>query len=342
MALLWIEGFEGFGDTTGIAPQPTGIVARKYPVTLGEASMDVEVGRGGNGFCLEWEASSLYIQSPHLTIDATCVAGFAFQFAAPDADEILVLYDGITVGMTLFLNFDGTIQIKRGSTVLGTSALSLFTNTWYYIEFKVLTDNAAGTADLVVNGSNWLSLSGIDTQAGANAYHTAFRLKAHGELCKFDDLYFLDGTGSVNNDILGNRKVVAIDPDGAGDDSDWAPSAGSNYQNVDDGALLDEDTTYNETSTDAHQDLFTYEDLPANVASIDGIQITNEARITAGTMDLSAVIKTGATVDAGSPVTVASTSYVTTVRVVEEDPDTASAWTPSGVDGAQFGVRANT
>jgi hypothetical protein len=137
--------------------------------------------------------------------------------------------------------------------------------------------------------------------------------------------------------------VLATDPNGAGDDSDWTPSAGSNYENVDDGALLDEDTTYNETSTDAHQDLYTYEDLPATVVTIDGIQITNEARIAAGNMNLSTVVKTGTTTDVGDPDAISSEDYVTTTaRILEEDPDTLAAWTPSGVNGAQFGVRANT
>ena len=52
MALLWIEGFEGFGTTTGAAPKPAGAMGRKYPFIAQEGSMDIETGRDG-GYCIE-------------------------------------------------------------------------------------------------------------------------------------------------------------------------------------------------------------------------------------------------------------------------------------------------
>jgi hypothetical protein len=59
-------------------------------------------------------------------------------------------------------------------------------------------------------------------------------------------------------------------------------------------------------------------------------------------MDVSQNIKTGGTEYPGSADTIVSTSYVTITRLEEDDPDTSVAWTVSGVNGAQFGVRANT
>jgi hypothetical protein len=59
-------------------------------------------------------------------------------------------------------------------------------------------------------------------------------------------------------------------------------------------------------------------------------------------MDIRNVVKSGTTEDAGSGITITDTSWGTVVRVVEEDPDTAVAWTPSGVNAAQFGILANT
>ncbi len=345
MALLWIEGFEGFGSSLGSAPSPTDILSRKYPLINGESGMDIETGRGGSGYCIEIGGSTgYYFQCPNLTTDPTCVIGAAVKIPSLPASLNLTisLYDGTTLGMNIRMETDGTLSAYRGVTLVGTTVLALTTNTWYYIEFKVYVHDSAGTVDINVNGSSWLSLTGVDTRQATMTYHTAFRLGAPSLDTSWDDVYFLDGTGSANNDLLGNRKVVAIDPGSAGDNSDWTPSAGSNYQNVDEGSLLDEDTTYNETSTDNHQDLFNYGNLPGSVSSVDGVQINTEGRVTSGSMDLSAVIKTGTTTSVGSPVAVASTNYITTVRVAEQDPDTAAAWTPSGVDGAQFGVKANT
>jgi hypothetical protein len=150
-------------------------------------------------------------------------------------------------------------------------------------------------------------------------------------------MYVLDGTGPMS-DFLGNRAVRAMRSDGAGDDSDWTPSAGSNYQNVDE-VELDEDATFNETSTPAHQDLFTYDDV-SGVSSIDGIMINTESRVTTGSMDLQTVCKSGSTVDLDSAETITSQTYVSTQYVLEEDPDASAAWTPTTLNAAQFGVKA--
>jgi hypothetical protein len=343
MALLWIEGFENIGTSSGDTPAPAGILERKYPVSNRVGFMNIEDGR--NGKCLVIFPSTDHIQSPHLTTDATCILGMALRvWPHVNTRAFAHLYEGANHGINLRVTAAGYIEVRRGTTVLGTSTSGISFATWFYIELKVLTNNSTGTVDVKVNGASYISLTNQDTQPGSNAYHTAFRLgdTDGGDLAQFDDLYFLDGTGSANNDFLGNRKVIALDPNGAGDDSDWTPSAGSNYQNVDDGGLTDDDTTYNETSTDTHQDLYTYDDLPGAAGSVDGIQILSEVRVTSGQMDIRNVVKSGTTEDAGSGITITDTSWGTVVRVVEEDPDTAVAWTPSGVNAAQFGILANT
>jgi len=344
MALLWIEGFEGFGTSTGVAPSPSGMLARKYPINNREAFMDIETGR--YGYCLEIVGTADYIQTPNLTTNATMVCGCAIKILSTPASQnrLYTFYDGSTAGVGVRVNSDLTLSVYRGTTLLGSSSSQMTTGNWFYIEMKVLTNNSTGTVEVKVNGSSWISLTSQDTQEGSNAYHTAVRLGMNdgGVYTQYDDMYVLDGSGSKNNDFLGNRRVDAIYPDGAGDDTNWTPSAGSNYQNVDDGALLDEDTTYNETSTDGHDDLFTYDNLPAEASSVDGLMIVTEARVTTGSMDLSHNIKTGGTEYPGSAETITSTSYITSYRLEEDDPDTSVAWTVSGVNGAQFGTRANT
>jgi hypothetical protein len=345
MALLWIEGFEGFGSSTGVAPSPTGIVGRKYPLTNRESFMDVETGRFG--YCLEIVETNGYIQTPNLTTDDTLICGCAINLATlpGSISRLFSFYDGSTDGVNIRVKSDGTIAAYLGSsTLLGTSTSQLTATNWYYIELKVVTHNTAGTVDLVVNGSSWLSLTSQDTQPGSNAYHTAVRLGQNdgAVYTRYDDMYVLDSTGSKNNAMLGNHRVDSLDPDGAGDDTNWTPSAGSNYQCVDDGALLDEDTSYNETSTDAHDDLFTYDNLPGDASTVAGVMIVTETRVTTGSMDVSQNIKSGGTEYPGSADTIVSTTYVTITRLEEDDPDTSVAWTVSGVNGAQFGVRANT
>ncbi len=340
MALLWIEGFEGFGTTISAAPAPTGIVNRKYPFVSDEASMRIQAGRVSD-CSIEFGLTGIYMRSPLLTTDATMCVGLAIKVSAfPSAYEsFLDFKDGFTQGMNVAINNDGTLVVSRGSTVLTVSASPLIIDQWHYVEFKTTCHNSTGSYELLVDEVSWLSDSGIDTQAGSNAYHDAFELGGIAGLnIYFDDLYCLDATGSVNNDFLGNVKVVAIRPDGAGGSTDWTPNAGANYAAVNE-EELDSDATYVETSTTTDKDLYDYG--PLSASSIKGVQLVTEVRVTdASSYDLNALIKSGATEDEGTPATVVSTSYVTHVRIAETNPDTSNLWTPSEVNAAQFGVKA--
>jgi hypothetical protein len=340
MALLWIEGFEGFGSSIGAAPSPTGIIGRKYPTIVGESVMDIEVGRYGD-YCLQIGDYTDHLQTPHLTTDSTLIFGGALKLPSIPVStrfDLFFFFSSVTEGMQVRIETDGTLSVYNGNTLLSTSLQQMTVDTWHYLEFKVVTHDSAGSYELRVDGSTWTSGTGVDTQPAALAYHTAVRLTTPFAVqASWDDIYILDGTGSMN-DFLGNRAVMAIRPDGAGDDSDWTPSAGSNYQNVDE-VELDEDTTHNETSTSTDQDLFTYDDV-SGVSSIDGVMVNTETRVTTGSMELQVVCKSGTTTDIESAGTITSQTYISKQRILEEDPDASAVWTPTTLNAAQFGVKA--
>jgi len=252
------------------------------------------------------------------------------------------LYDGGTVGMRVYSDSDGKLAVYRDTTRLATSTSAITAGTWYYIEFKVQVHDSTGTYELRVNESTWLSDTGVDTKTGSNSYYDV--VDFHGPYSfvvnQYDDIYICDGSGSDNNDFLGNRKVVALRPSAAGDDTDWTPSAGANYAAVDE-VELDEDTTYVESSTvTSDQDLYDYDAL-ADVTNIHGIQINTEVRVTdAQSYDLNSVVKSGSTTDEGSADTITSTTYVSQNRISETDPNTSAAWTLTNVNAAQFGIKA--
>ncbi len=342
MALLWIEGFEGFGTTIGVAPAPVGIVGRKYPVINREENMLVATGR--NGYALQFvDLSNNYIQSPNLTTNQTMTIGCALKILNPVTiqpnSHLISFYDGVDVGMLLRVNTDGTIGVYRDTTLLGTTTNAISINTWYYIEFQVYTDHSPnGTVELRVNEAVWYQNLACDTQEGSNAYHTAFRIGRCDTKTVYDDLYLLDGSGSINNDFLGTRKVSAIRPNAAGDSTQWTPDSGNNYDRVNE-VELDEDTSYVETGTTTDKDLYNY-DPTVNMTSIDGIQIITEVKATSGSMELLNVTKSGATEDDQSCGIIISTDYGTCSSLREVNPDTTNPWTPAEIDAAQFGIKA--
>lgn len=340
MALLWIEGFEGFGTSTGSAPSPTGVVARKYSSLVAESAMDIETGRFG-GYCLEFNTNGSYIRPLALTTNSTLIIGVAVRLSAVSNSQIISFYDGATLGMNIKLTAAGELAVYRSGSLLGTtSGLGLTLDAWYYIEFKVVCNDSTGSYELRVGQVNVLNASGIDTKAGTNNYHTTFQIGiALQPAIRFDDLYCLDASGSDNNDFLGNCEVVRIDPDGD-DTANWTistPSA-NHYENVDE-AIVDDDTSYVEEDTTNVTDLYDYESVPS-LGTIYGLQVNTECRETdATTFSLITPIKSGGSQYDDSPQAVGTSNYVTMRRITDTDPDTGNLWTESGVNAVKVGVK---
>jgi hypothetical protein len=340
--LLWIDGFDNYGTSTGVAPQPAGVMTRRYPrIMYEDIRFEVETGRL-SGYAIQLIADTAGCFSPGpLTTDATMVVGVALKFGAlVNTDGLVRFYDGETLGVNLRLTSAGELAVYRGTTVLGTtSGLGLQINTWYYVELKVLCNDTTGTYEVHVGGVSVLSATGVDTKAGSNAYHTTFWIFGYGSLCNpyFDDLYCLDGSGSANNDFLGNMRVVTLRPNSDGDSSQFTPSAGSNYTCVDEVALND-NTDYVESGTTDNKDLYNYENT--SLTTIAGVAVCTDCRETdADNMDLKIVCKSGDTESDGTAIPVQTSSFITKQRLLETDPNTSAAWTPTNLNAAQFGVK---
>lgn len=213
--LLWIDGFDAYG-TSG-APSPAGVLARKYTTVTYESSFHIHDGRVA-GYCLEFNSSSQYFTSPPLTTNATMIVGLAFKTPSwPGSGHLISFLDGTTKGMNVRMTVGGELAVYLGNSLIATtSGCGLTLNNWYYIEFKVVC-GASGSYDLRVSGLSVLANGSINTKAGTNNYHTAFRVGEESVIQIYfsvDDLYCADGaTGAVTN-FLGNQKVITIYPDG--------------------------------------------------------------------------------------------------------------------------------
>jgi len=337
--LLWIEGFEGMGVTDNAAPAPSGVVARKYVNVLQVPYQYLMAGRTG-GHCLEMRGWGGF-STPALTTNATLVVGFGYYFTAIANGRIMSLYDGTTEGINLRLETTGELAIYRGTTFLArTAGLGLLNATWHWIEMKVYCHDTAGTYEVRVGGVNRLSASGIDTKAGSNAYHNIVTVPSLSlNSVRYDDIYILDGSGAVNNNFLGNMKVVAVFPNGdVSGYTDWTPSAAADHYTLVDENPTNDNTDYVESLTITDQDLWDYE-AASNLGTIAGIQINTEARVTdANSFTLKTLVKSDTTENTDAGQSVSSISYTTFHRIVEQDPHLSAAWTLTTLNAAQFGV----
>ena len=344
MALLWIEGFESLGTTIGNAPAPANVLAGKYPSVTSESSMDIETGRNGVGRSIQMAAGGCQFRTPNLnTTDRTLITGFAFKLGSVSyaANAYLCsMWKDATWDMSLYIDGYGTMSVR--SNAFQDIALIPFQfvyDKWYWIEWKVYTDNSAGTCEVRVGGKTVLALTGIDTQFTASNYKNAVSWKDNNTtLDYFDDCYVCDGTGAVNNDFLGNGRVKTLRPDGDSAVS-WTPTGvGANFDEVDE-AEHDAGTTNVAEANTNNQDLYTYDDL-TDLVAVKGLMINSVVALdSAGSETYVISAKSGATEVNTANLTVASTSYLTNTYVLEQDPDVSAAWTPTTVNAALFGYK---
>lgn len=340
MAVLWIEGFDSFGTTDGAAP--VGLSA-KYESNNIVANMTVRDGRfAGNSLRVRGGGGqSGYITTPNLGNVPTIATGFAFKRVATLVDfRIVSLREGddATEGINLRGRTDGKLELYLGASLLATTAVAhLAADSWRHIELKV-TVAEAGSYEVRVNGETVLSGS-ADTRAGSADYANRVRLFGRDEAAtagnQYDDWW-------VGTDFLGDKKVVTTFPVADGDSSDFTPSTpGDNFAMVDENPS-DGDSTYVESSTPGATDLYTHGSVGAGV-SIAAVQVNVVAKKTDVTnFDMHLAVKSGVTTDDGAAVTVAATDYAGYSRILETDPDTGVAWTPSGLSAAQFGPKIAT
>lgn len=339
--LLFIDGFDNYGTTTGAVPSPTGIVGRKYPVCTDPTNMYIQTGRLG-GCGLQFRSSTAAIAPPALTTNATLVVGFAFKVGQLVAQILIQFWDSATEGMEIKLTTSGELQVYNRFTLLATSSgAGISVNTWYYLEFKVYSDATTGTYGVRLGGTTIVDGTGVNTKPPTDAYHTHFQFVPNGasgdNALIIDDLYCLDGAGSDNNDFLGNVAVTTIRPNAAGDSTQFTPRAGDNYACVDE-EVCNDDTDYVEDGTSGHRDLYNF-GATGITGAIKGVQVNVDCRETDITsFSVKLPCKSGSTVDVDAGQSVGSTDYVTRHRILENDPATGLPWTAANVDAAQFGI----
>lgn len=335
MSLLWVDGFENYGTSTGLPPSPTNVMSRKYSVAF-ESFIDIETGRDGVGYACEVSASSTLI-TRGLTTDRTLIIGAAVKITtSASTGNIFKLLNlaNLTNGITLYFN-NGDLSIVNGFTTLATtSGLGLSSGVWYWIELKIYCDNTSGTYEVRVGGVNELSGTGDTQYNNTYNYYDRVQIGTGTALFTYDDLYICDTTGAVNIDFLGNCKVETLRPNG---DSavTWAPDTGpTNYTQIDE-QITDDDTTYVEASSG--QDLYNYGDTINT--SFKGLMVSTFVRQSDATdYTLNTVLKSGPTTTSIQH-SVGASGFVGKTAVFEEDPDAAASWTQSTVNAALFGVK---
>lgn len=348
MALLFFDGFETAKD--GVTYQGAEGLEGLVTATnaFGDAINGTVYPRTGNFMIKCNSASGVYIYKNLSSPIQTIIAGVAWNpfVNTISTNGLLSFYDSIAGSVQIVVRTaaDGKIYVYRGNgaALLAESTTVCVQNTWYYIEVKVKIDNSAGEVYLYVNGVLEDSDTGIDTQNTANATVDRVTIGYDGGVSAlddsvFDDWYIADTTGSApTNDVLLCPKVTPLFPDGAGNYTQWTPSTGSNYACVDE-YPANNDTDYVSDDTAAQKDSYTFGNIATNV-TIFGVECCIKARKDDATARTVRPITRISSTDYNGDTKTMGENYLHFYHLWAESPATASAWTPTELNGAEFGV----
>ncbi len=344
MALIFLEGFEQY--PLGAAPIEMGD-AGWIPTSSFTSNLTIVAGtrHGSYGHAFVGNFGSINVYRPVAPVtEFTC--GFAWKANQTiNGDQILAFTDGgPTNQVNVATTAGGELRVRRSSTDLEvTSGLGLSAGTWYYIECKFKIDNAVGTYEIHVDGKQVLVGTSQDTQATANnTIDGVFLQSSTNQDNTFDDIYFLDTSGSDNTSFLGDCRVETVFPDSDGNEVDFTPSAGANWENVDDGLVPDFDSTYNHGATAGDRDLYGFAALTGDVNIIFGVYAMMYVRKEeAGFREVRVITRSNTTEVPGPTVTL-GTDYVFKQHMLENNPDGGGNWDEASVNAAQFGIEIVT
>ena len=282
------------------------------------------------------------------TNEGTLVVGFAFLcngISSAGTSDMLRLYDSGTIQVSLAFTSTGQLAVYRGGSggtqLAATSAGFVVSNIWHYYEMKIVFSNT-GSYEVRVDGNATPTLSGsADTTNTANNFANQLGLFSSGgggSSTFYDDIYLVNSAGALNNDFLGDTRIEGLVPTGAGGHTDWTPSTGSNWQNVDE-VPPNDNTDYNYTATVSNIDTYAMHDLTSLSGTIRAILHTLRTRKDdAGTRKVAPVFRISGTDYVGTD-QVLSTSFQTIQQLYELSPATSAAWTVSEVNALEAGVK---
>ena len=278
----------------------------------------------------------------------TWVSGFDFDYADGSILDLPFLQfldeDTAQVSFKMSPGIDRKIHVYCGSTYLGDSGAIEAPGVWSHLEFKVTFDSMMGWIEIRKSGIPIFQYMG-NTIVTANNY--ANRLNLHGleNATYFDNLYACDIAGSDNNDFLGDWQVTCLLPESNGDTNDWSPSAGDNYQCVNDDSVShpDDDETFVKALAADQVDLYEYPAvLTGSFGKILGVQplpyikkIDSEART------FKTITKTHSANHEGAAQEL-DEEYRYYPEIQEVNPATGLPWTVDEINSAQFGIKAES
>jgi hypothetical protein len=257
-----------------------------------------------------------------------------FQFLENATGHVWVRRNGTT----------GLLEAGTGvSGLVATGSTPIPLSEWHFIEVYVKIADSGGRIIVKLDQRNSsvdyeIDYTGDTKNGGTGVINRLYFDGDNGTAhLRLTDFYVNDTTGTINNSWMGDMTVATLYPNGAGSSTQLNPSAGANWQNVDD-AATDGDTSYNYSSAVGVKDLYGLSDTGPEVSAVFALSVLAVARKdTAGARTARTLIKSGAVEVEGGDITLLD-AYATSATSHDLDPDGDVEWTKAALDALEAGI----
>jgi len=295
------------------------------------------------GFTSAGGSKALYLQSPgrylqkYLTARDEYYVAFLYKFNVLDtAGNFFNFMNGSTILGSLYHGYNATVlTATKGpsftSLGVGTKQFTSGQELLIEINYKPATDATGkfivkinGIIDLnltnIISASNALQIDRI--QIGGNVHNTA---------C---DNIIVD-----SSEWIGNTKITGVTPSASGNYTQWTPSAGDNYDCVNE--IPASDTDYVSTNTIDMIDTYAMGNMPSEAVSIKCVSSHFRAKTEGAPTPtkIAPVFRIGGTDYIGTE-NIISTSFLSYSQVWENNPATSSSWAVNEVNSLEGGVKS--
>jgi hypothetical protein len=268
---------------------------------------------------------------------------FAFRWRPTTSGNVglLAVYKGSTAMVNVVTTSSGGFKCNTWSTLLASSAGGLYsTDVTHKVEIYIKIDNTVGRVVVKINGIPVIDFTG-DTQSGTDSTFDSLKIGAASGFPEgqYAQAYF-DNVVVDDTEWPGDTKIAAVVPTGAGNSAQWTPSAGANWDCVEE--VPPSDADYITTNTVGQKDTYVASDLPSDASAVKCVQFAARAQKegAATPQNLAFVIRTGAVDYEGSGVVLPTVLSEHVRDLWVNNPATSQAFTPSEVNGMEIGIKA--
>lgn len=345
MSILALEGFDNITTLDEAAANGLGLNSAVI-------SLQSQTGRYGRGRAIASDAITNDIGVYFNDFSTEIYYGLAFHIDewSDSAGDTEIINVGARVqtaaanhAMRIDLLASGVLRIWEDNNgfVADSNQGLIRPMVWHYIEVYLKRATSGGRITVWVDGDQIVDFTG-NTGSSSNPLAYLQFSGDSGANRLIDDVYVLDTTGSAPwNTRLGEIDITSLFPNGDNSVTWTAVGTGTtNADRVSENAAHDGDTTYVHSSTANDVDLYDMENLPNTPDKIYAVKSKFLARkTTPGERTIRGKLKSGTTTSNGTAEGLrVDYSKIDRDMLFETDPDTAAAWTASGVNAVQAGM----